>query len=78
MPELGGWFCPVRAFKSWQDGGKGRQTGNMPMFVWRDNTGEVNAILGIVLEGKEPLITMRGFSPALPSILARQGTTKDM
>ena len=38
LPDLGGWFCPMKAFRSWQEGRKGKKTGNLPMFVWRDDT----------------------------------------
>ena len=79
--EVGGWLCPVKAYRSWQAGRKGRQTGDKPLFVWRDNSlitmGEINAILAILLEGEDPAITTRAFRPALPTILAKQGATEE-
>ena len=81
LPEVGGWLCPVKAYRSWQAGRKGRQTGDKPLFVWRDNSlitmAEMNAILGILLEGEDPAITTRAFRPALPTILAKQGATEE-
>ena len=75
MPELGGWLCPVHAYRDWQ---KGKKTGKKPLFVWDDGMlitlGELNAILAGLLPEEDPPITTRAFRPALPSILARQVT----
>ena len=81
LPEVGGWLCPVKAYKSWQAGRKGRQTGDKPLFIWRDGSlitmTEINAVLGLLLEGEDPAITTRAFRPALPTILAKQGATEE-
>ena len=49
LPELGDWFCPVRAYKVWQRSRKGKQSGSQPFFTWRDDSlvtlEEVNAII---------------------------------
>ena len=82
LPELGGWFCPVRAFKAWQSSRKGRQPGSQPLFTWRDNSlitlEEMNTIISTILEGEDPPMSTRAFRPALPSILARQGASEEV
>ena len=81
LPELGEWYCPVRAYKSWQCSRKGRQLGSQPLFTWRDNSlvtmEEMNTILATIATEEDPPITTRAFRPALPSILARQGATEE-
>ena len=82
LPELGEWFCPVRAFKSWQSSRKGRQAGSQPLFTWRDNSlitlEEMNTIIATILDGEDPPMSTRAFRPALPSILARQGASEEV
>ena len=39
---------------------------------------ELNAILAGLLPNEDPVITTRGFRPALPSILAREGASEDL
>ena len=83
LPELGGWLCPVQAYKDWQKGMKGKKkTGSKPLFIWDDDTlitlDELNAILTGLLPEEDPAMTSRAFRPALPSILARQGASEDL
>ena len=40
--------------------------------------GDLNCVLGILLDKENPKITTRAFRPALPSILAREGASKEM
>lgn len=82
LPEVGGWLCPVQAYKNWQESKKGKQTGDKPVFVWKDSSlitlSEMNTVLSILLEGEDPPVTTRAFRPALPTILARQGASEEL
>jgi hypothetical protein len=82
LPEIGGWMCPVKAYRQWQNGKKNKPTGGKPLFCWEDESlvtmDEINTVLSIILEGEEPVITTRAFRPALPTILARQGASEEL
>ena len=82
LPELGGWLCPVKAYRDWQKSKKGKRMNCRPLFTWEDDTlltlGELNAILAGLLPTEDPTITSRAFRPALPSILAREGASEDL
>ena len=32
LPEIGGWMCPVKAYRQWQNGRKNKPTGGKPLF----------------------------------------------
>jgi hypothetical protein len=82
LPEIGGWMCPVKAYRQWQNGKKNKRKGGKPLFCWDDESlvtmNEINCVLSMILEGEEPEITMRAFRPALPTILARQGASEEL
>ena len=82
LPEIGGWMCPVKAYRQWQNGKKNKPTGVKPIFCWEDESlvtmDEINTVLSIILECEEPAITTRAFRPALPTILARQGASEEL
>ena len=82
LPELGGWLCPVKAYRDWQKSRKGRKLNCRPLFTWEDSTlltlGKLNAILAGLLPNEDPVITTRGLRPALPSIQAREGASEDL
>jgi hypothetical protein len=81
LPEIGGWMCPVKAYRQWQEGKKNKTVGGKPLFSWDDESfitlREINGILSVILEEEEPRITTRAFRPALPTILARQGASEE-
>ena len=81
LPEVGGWLCPVKAYRQWQEGKKNKTIGGKPLFSWDDDSlitlSEINWILSVILEDEEPRITTRAFRPALPTILARQGASEE-
>ena len=58
LPEIGGWMCPVKAYRQWQNGKKNKPTGVKPIFCWEDESlvtmDEINTVLSIILEGEEP------------------------
>ena len=82
LPEVGGWLCPVRALREWQGTMKGKRTGGTPLFSHEDGTlltiTDLNEVLSKILPDKEPPLNSRGFRPALPTILARQGASEEL
>ena len=81
LPEIGGWMCPVKAHRQWQEGKKNKTVGGKALFTWDDDSlitlSEINGILAVILEEEEPRLTTRAFRPALPTILARQGVSEE-
>jgi hypothetical protein len=82
LPEIGGWMCPMKAYRQWQNGKKNKPTEGKPLFCWDDESlvtmNEINCVLSMILEGEEPKITTCAFRPALPMILARQGASEEL
>jgi hypothetical protein len=82
LPEIGGWMCPVKAYRQWQNRNKNKPTGAKPLFCWDDEffvtMNKINCVLSMILEGKEPKITTSAFRPALSMILARQGASEEL
>ena len=61
---------------------EGRPGGGEAIFQWGDGTlitlTDMNKILEVLLGQEHPKIMTRAFRPALPSILAREGTSEEM
>ena len=82
MAETGGLLCPIKAWKSWQEGRKTPLLGGRPAFMWSDGKlitmQEINLLLAALLPKAPVKITARAFRPALPTLLAREGVTEQV
>lgn len=81
IPEIGGQFCAVKAFRKWKQGRKARQDQSTPVFT--KTNGElvtisyVNRTLKLLLKEEIPIVTARAFRPGLATILARNGANSE-
>ena len=54
LPTIGGWLCPVSAYKNWQRDRKGAVLGGTPVFTWKEGSlitlGDRNTMLAVLLD----------------------------